>query len=216
MKTLPLLIACALLPLVAFAAPDDKRVKKGKTGPAAVTPTPVPETGFGLFRMVRLKNIFDPDRRPMPVEGGAKPAPNMAAGNRSSYLTLTGTMVTETKRLAFFSGSHSEYNRVVKAHDKVGDCEVETISTSHVDLKRGDQTIVLAVGKQLTLGDGSAGGSAAVTAAPAPAAEVPASVSSPAAPNDVPSAPPAAQVGDPLDPNEIMRRMIERRRKETK
>jgi hypothetical protein len=176
----------------------------------------VPETGFALFRMVRLKNIFDPDRRPMPSEAGAKPPPSMTPGNRNSYLVLTGTMVTESKRLAFFSGSHSEYNRVVKAHDKIGDCVVETISTSHVDLKRGDENIVLAVGKQLTLGDRSGASNAAVMQTPAPAAEPLPSVSSPSAPNDVPSATPAAPVGDPLDPNEIMRRMMERRRKETK
>jgi hypothetical protein len=211
-------MACALLALIPFAAGQekdkDKRVKKTKSGVA--TPTPVPETGYGLFRMVRLKNIFDPDRRPMPAEGGAKPPPPMTPGNRNSYLTLTGTMVTETKRLAFFSGSHSEYNRVVKAHDKVGDCEVEAISTTHVDLKRGEQTVVLSVGKQLTLGDRSAGANAGVMQTPAPAAEPLPSVSSPSAPNSVPSATPAAQVGDPLDPNEIMRRMMERRRQETK
>jgi hypothetical protein len=215
MKTMSLLVACALVALVPFASGQDKRTKKGKNAPAA-TPEPVKETGYGLFRMVRLKNIFDPDRRPMPAEGVAKPPPPMTPGNRSSYLVLTGTMVTETKRLAFFSGSHSEYNRVVKPHDKVGDCTVETISTSHVDLKRGDETIVLAVGKQVTLGDRAAVENANVMQTPAPEAQPAVSVSSPAAPNGVPSATPAAPIGDPLDPNEIMRRMMERRRKETK
>jgi hypothetical protein len=209
-----LLIACALLAVVPFASGQSSRKTKVKAG--AATPAPVPETGYGLFRMVRLKNIFDPDRRPMPTEGAAKPTPIVSSGNRNSYLVLTGTMVTETKRLAFFSGSHSEYNRVVRAHEKVGDCEVESISTSHVDLKRGDEVIVLAVGKQLTLGDGSAGGGVTVTATPAPSPDAPAAVSSPTAPNGVPSDAPAAQVGDPLDANEIMRRMMERRRKETK
>jgi hypothetical protein len=216
MKTTPLLIACALLMLIPFASGQATRNKKAKG--AAATPEPEKLEGYGLFRMVRLKNIFDPDRRPMATEGPAKPVPVPSSGNRSSYLVLTGTMVTETKRLAFFSGSHSEYNRVLKAHEKVGDCEVESISTSHVDLKRGGETIVLAIGKQLTLGDHSAAGNAGVMQTPAPAGEPAASVSvsSPAAQNDVPSAPPAAQVGDPLDPKEIARRMMERRQKETR
>ncbi len=216
LRTSSLLIACVLIALVPLASGQSSR-KKGNRNGAAATPEPVPETGFGLFRMVRLKNIFDPDRRPMPTEGAAKPTPVLSSGNRSSYLVLTGTMVTETKRLAFFSGSHSEYNRVVQAHEKVGDCEVESISTSHVDLKRGEEPIVLAVGKQLTLGDRSAGGeTAVVSATPTPTADAPASVSSPAAPDGVPSATPAPPVGDPLDSNDIMRRMMERRRKETK
>lgn len=214
MKTIPLLIAGALLALVPLAAGQAARTKKSKA--VAATPAPEPQTGFGLYRMVRLKNIFDPDRRPMPTEGAAKPTPVISSGNRNSYLVLTGTMVTETKRLAFFSGSHSEYNRVVHAHEKVGDCEVEAISTSHVDLKRGEEAIVLAVGKQLTLGDRSAGGEAVVSAPPAAPADAPPSVSSPAAPDGVPSATPAARVGDPLDQNDIMRRMMERRRNETK
>lgn len=215
MKTLSFLTACALLALVPLASGQEKRKKKEKNAPAA-TPVPAPETGFGLFRMVRLKNVFDPDRRPMPTEGVAKaPPPSGAAGNRNSYLILTGTMVTETKRLAFFSGSSSDYNRVVRAKDKLGDCVVEAISTSHVDLKRGDQAITLAVGKMLTL-DRAAGGGASISATPAPSEEAPASVSSPAVPNGVPSATPAAQVGDPLDANAILRRMMERRRTETK
>ncbi|HEV7402946.1 MAG TPA: hypothetical protein VGO11_08475, partial [Chthoniobacteraceae bacterium] len=105
-----------------------------------------------------------------------------------------------------------------KAHEKVGELEVESISTSHVDLKRGEESIVLAVGKQLTIERPGAGGST-ITAPPAgetAGAEAPASVSSPAAPDSVPSATPAAQVGDPLDPKEIMRRMMERRQKETR
>lgn len=217
MRTTPLFIACALLALVPLVSGQEKRTKenkKNRNAPAAATPEPVKDIGYAVYRMVRLKNIFDPDRRPMPAEGGpVKPTPVMAAGNRNSYLTLTGTMVTETKRLAFFSGSTSDYNKVVKAHDKIGDLVVETISTTHVDLKRGEEPVTLAVGKQLTIARPGAGGEN-VSAAPAAAVET----ASPAAQNSVTSAtPPApAQVGDPLDPKEIMRKMMERRQKENR
>jgi hypothetical protein len=208
MRTCALLLACLLLALPAGAVAQGK--KKAKKDNAAAA-TLAPESGYRAFRMVRLKNIFDPDRRPMPAEGSAKAAATSSPVSKNSHLVLTGTLVTETKRLAFFTGSQASFNKVVTANEKVGDLVVAAISMSHVELKRGDQEIILPVGKQVTLGE-----KAEVSAA----SGLPTSLSTPSTlPSDsgrrngnVPA--PTAEIGAPPDAAEVMRRMMERRQKE--
>lgn len=204
MKATFFLVCCALLAAASPAFSESK--KKNKAGVPAATPEPVVETGFNAFRLVRLKNIFDPDRRPMPAEGVAKAAV-VNTGSRTAFLVLTGTMVTEGRRLAFFSGSQSDFNKVVKVHDKLADCVIDAITTSSVDLLRGAEKFVLPVGQQISLGEKST-----ISNAPVVADLPPSSSPAPASPDAAPS----AQIGAPLDPSEVMRRMMERRQKETR
>src|SRR5215207_2268171 len=58
--------------------------------------------GFGAFKLLRTRNVFDPERRATRTDSGSRP---QTLTSRPDYLTLTGTMVSEGKTLAFFTGS---------------------------------------------------------------------------------------------------------------
>lgn len=149
----------------------------------------------------------------MIVETPASTGPVIPTPIRSGFLILTGTMVTEDQQLAFFNGSQTEFNRVVSLSDQIAGCSIVTIATSHVDLKRGDQTIVLPVGKQLTLDPNAA--TLAAPSDPAPTPEIAAAPASAGPSPETPGAPPApGTISTPPDRAELIRRMMERRQKE--
>jgi hypothetical protein len=160
--------------------------------------------GFDDFRLVRTRNIFDPNRRSTRVE--TAPARSTSAQPRPNVLALTGTMVFEGRTLAFFSGSRLDYNKIISAGESVADFKVVRVTPIQVELLRDGKSSVLAVGHQIALeGSSAAPASTSPTDSPeaAPAAPVP--------PADAPtaSAPPATN-----DKTEIMRRLMERRQKE--
>ena len=167
-----------------------------------------PAKGFDAFRFVQTRNIFDPDRRAAP---GSAPAPERAAPTaaRANFIALTGTMVAEGKMLAFFSGSRSEYSKVISVGDTIADFKITGITNAQVELDRGGKPVVVAVGKQIPLE-----GSAAAIAVPDVAAPPPDAPGAQGPPAEA-SAPTDAKPATPTDDkNEILRRMMERREKE--
>lgn len=188
MKLRLLLCALALLPVLCAAA--------GK--PA----------GFEAFELVRTRNIFDPNRRAVRKETEASRTQAAAAARpRSVHLTLTGTLVTDRRALAFFSGSRSEFNKIGGTGEKVGAFTIGRISGHDVELKDGDKVTLVAVGKRLQLegteADPVESEPAAGTGTPASADAAPASAGAPA----------TAPAGSPSD---ILKRMMERRAQEMK
>ena len=163
--------------------------------------------GFDAFRLVKTRNIFDPDRRAARVETPSqRPGPPPA---RTNSILVTGTMVTDGKALVFFSGSVPEYNKVVPVGGSIADFKVKEISSAQVELERAGKQIIVGVGKQVPLE-----GSTAAIAPPAPAG-----VAIDAAPTDAPPDAPAPAENKPAgpgadEPNEVLRRMMERRQKE--
>ena len=195
---------------------------------AAAPATPAPAVAVSAapknyegFRLVRSVNIFDPERRPgrtsEPRQVSNSRSSSRGNRNRSPYLALTGTMVTNGRALAFFVGSQEEYNKIISLHDKIGDFTITDITSTHVDLDRGGKPVTLVVGKQLPL-DGSA-----ITAFQPDAASADDDSSS-AAPSDGSAAPsdtPKTEDGTPPavsspsgEKNDVLRRMMERRQKE--
>lgn len=156
--------------------------------------------GYEAFVGMRTRNIFDPDRHGPRVESAPTSTPT---GNRPDYLALTGTMVTDGKTLAFFSGSRSDFNKVLAIKEKVADYTVTGISSTHVNLERDGKPLTLAVGKQLSM-DGS-GAISERSEASAPSAST--TSSTPGTDMTPPS-------GVPADKAEILRRMMERRQQE--
>jgi hypothetical protein len=171
---------------------------------------PAPLKGFDSFRYVKGRNIFDPERRGMPSAQTARPA----APPRANFINVTGTMVAEGKLLAFFSGSRSEYSKVISVGDSIADFKITAITNTSVELDRSGKKISVAVGKPIPLEGSSAAIAPAGPAEPESAASGPdtptadAPPASASAPNE--SKPAAA----PSDANEVLRRMMERRAKE--
>jgi hypothetical protein len=163
--------------------------------------------GYDAFALVKTRHIFDPNRR-APVKQ-TEQRPTAPSRPRSVHLALTGTMVTEARALAFFSGSRTEFNKIVGVGERIGDFTVASITGSQVELKQGDTPSTLIVGKRLQLE-----GTEADTAEPEPAS---ATGDAPAtSPNPTNSATPASPAPSGGSPSEIMKRMMERRAQEMK
>lgn len=199
-----LLLLTAAVLAVGGASAQEKLDRSDKSdrrsGRSEKERTPVAPTaqGFEAFRHVRTRNIFDPTRRGPRVETPPSAAAS-AAPRRSRSLSLTGTMVTQGRSLAFFGGAE---NRVIGVGESVANFKVTKIAATQVSLERAGKELQLDVGRQVALeGPGEiVEGAPVVEAAP----------EAPAAATGVPAA--AAPAGG--DKNEILRRMMERRAKE--
>ncbi|MGV3532754.1 MAG: hypothetical protein ACO1QR_10325 [Chthoniobacteraceae bacterium] len=172
---------------------------------------PKPQS-FESFRLVLSRNVFDPERRalPRPDSGQRSGVPQ---GMVRSSVTLTGTMVTPSKSLAFFSSTRPGYNKVASVNDQVGDLKVLEIAPNEVMLEQAGQKVALSIGKQLPLaGTEPAPAEAPATGVPgpAPAPVVPGAPEGAAPVSPITSASPGA----PVSKEETLRRMMERRQKE--
>lgn len=156
---------------------------------------------FDDFPLLKTRNIFDPDRRAARIESSRDRSSTQRI-LRANTLSLLGTMVADGRALAFFSGSRSEYSKIIGIGDTVADHQVKAISTAEVELERGGKTTTLAVGKVLTLeGTVEVDAPAAPDAPPDTSAAVP-----PTGTDPVPAS--------STDKNDVLRRMMERRAKE--
>ena len=161
--------------------------------------------GFEAFRLMRTKNMFDPNRRPVRTETGSARTAAPVRENKSSTLSLTGTMVTDGKTLAFFSGTRADYSKVLSVGGTIADCKITAIKATEVEMERGGKPGTLSVGHQLQI-DGAPSDVPAAEPAAAPPAPG-------AAPTD-PAAPGAPAPAPSNDKSDVLRRMMERREKE--
>ena len=188
---------------------------------------PEPRTGpltYDDFRLLHTRNVFDPDRRPLHPAGTT--AASTALGH-ADYLALTGTLLDGDKTYAFFSGSRSDFNKVLSVRDKIANATITEITPLNIVIDRGGKRVNVAVGQTVPLDDKSAPGPA-----PSNLAEVTATtIERPAGTDDAPpspgtaaSAPDAAPAtsapagGKPpaTSKEEIMRRMMEKRQQDLK
>ncbi len=172
-----------------------------------------PAQGFKTFHLIQTRNVFDPNRRPSRVEIPTQRTSTTKTRSRSNSLSLTGTMVTTGKSLAFFNGSRSEYSKVIGVGDSVADFKVAAINAMQVELEKDGKRTSIAVGSQLTLEGSTVETVSTEPGAPSDdAPETPTDATTTGAPNP-PSAP--APAGSD-DKNDVVRRMMERREKEMK
>ena len=157
--------------------------------------------GYDAFRNVRSKNIFDPNRRGPRIETPPT-ATSSSTSSRGRSLALTGTMVTDGKALAFFSGSAAEGSRVISVGNSVANYKLTAIATNQVSLEREGKAVVLDVGRQISF-ESTSGEPAAV----GPIVE--STTHSPTETTGLPALPAGSG-----DKSEILRRMMERRAKE--
>ena len=166
--------------------------------------------GFDAFRLLRTKNMFDPNRRPARTETASARTNAPVPQNKSSTLTLTGTMVTEGKVLAFFGGTRADYSKVLSVGGTIADCKITAIKTTEVEMERGGKPGTLAVGHQLQID-----GAPSDVPSPEPTGAAPAAPGAPPADSAAPAtAWPTAGPAPANDKNDVLRRMMERREKE--
>ncbi|MDF3130474.1 hypothetical protein P0Y35_14805 [Kiritimatiellaeota bacterium B1221] len=143
------------------------------------------------------RNIFDSTRQPKRPQV-KKVVVQQVAPTKREYLKLTGSLLRPDQSVAFFASSVAEMSGVKSEGDAVGTFRIEAISSSEVLLQAPDGTgFHLAIGESLSkTGDQPWQRSAAEPfTATAPAVQT-----QKEAPKD--------------DVNEVMRRLMERRKKE--
>ncbi|MBV9128249.1 MAG: hypothetical protein JO117_09205 [Verrucomicrobia bacterium] len=203
-----------LLPLAALLLGCVAFLHAAAAQQSSPTPAPVPRQGQGYeaFRMVRTRNVFDPERKALPPQNGARQA-TTPAPTRGDYVALTGTMVTPDKALAFFSGSRPDYNKVLPPQERIVGATILKVTPTDIEVERDGKRFTVAVGQTVPLDNASA-----PAAAPAPAAGDASS-----APDAASAAPPPSGVNiapannpPPANKDEVLRRLMERRQQELK
>ena len=161
--------------------------------------------GYEAFKIVRTRNIFDPNRKPVRE---APPRASTPSRPRSSTFTLTGTMVREGRSLAFFSGTRSEFSKVISVGDSVANYKITAIEPSQVELEHEGKKLTLAIGKPFQIE--SAPGAAAEPDEPETPEEGTKTEGAEGTKTTDAPAPPAGTDAK----SEILRKMMERRAKE--
>lgn len=175
--------------------------------PAAATTTR--SANYEGFKMLRERNIFDPNRtrrsRPGEAEPERPPAPMI------EVISLTGTMSYAKGTFAFFDSSVGEFRKAVKAGDQIAGYTLRGIEQNHVALERAGQLLELKVGQQLRreeAGEWEVTSGVPITANPATTRRSSGSESTTV--DDSPAAESTSGEG----PSEVLKRLLEQRRKE--
>ena len=193
-------ISRPIVMLVALCAP---------LGCVSSAQAPSSPQGFEAFRILGMRNIFNPLRQPLTAAAVARPQVVEQPRRATDYVTLTGVMVTGAKTLAFFNGSRPDYDKVLEANGEIAGAKVTKITPAGIEVDRSGKKISVAVGQTVPF-DGSAPG--APPASPGDSA----SVSAPADASPPPGAPTQTAAPLPGNLNEVMRQMMERRQQELK
>ena len=211
-----------------FLASGPVGAEPAKPSSPAPANAPSLRPAYDSFRLVHTRNVFDPDRRPVRPANSAPPA--SAAPTRLDYAALTGTMLSEDKSYAFFSGSRPEFNKVLGMQGKIANATIAGITATSIEIERDGKRTTVAVGQTVPLDNQTAPGEppadapdagppAAAVSSPAPGPG-PAGTPPPAAVRPATATPtaasPNASKGPPANIDEIRRRMMEKRQQELK
>lgn len=118
--------------------------------PSAVTnaPTTAPSAPRKLdesaFRIVSERNIFNANR-----SGGTVRSTTTRRAPRVDSFALVGTMAYEKGAFAFFEGSSSEFTKVLKANGVIAGHKIVDILANGVKLEIDGQVVDLAIGSGL-------------------------------------------------------------------
>jgi hypothetical protein len=192
---------------------------------AKTKPTPVPvapagsQDGFKSFHYVKVRNIFDPNRRRDPAEPGSTDASANASRSSESrgapYLALVGVLTRPEKQLGFFTGSSGDYQKIVGAGQTIGAYKVKNVTMAGVEMERDGKAFTLPVGSQIRFD--AAGVGTIQAAVPEAPPSVPIGTSS--TPGDASSttsssSSSSSNTGAPASASDVLKRMMERRQQE--
>lgn len=181
----------------------------------AQTNSDVPHaTDYATFsRFVTERNIFDPNRQPHYSSSRTRTKTTTTRTHSSSApaFTLVGTMSYEKGLFAFFSGNNDDLKKVLPVAEKIADYTVTQIAPGRVWLESADQKqkLTLKVGDVMRQENGkwNWSGSGEVAAGESSSTAAPVSASS----NDSG----AAANNAASEPNDILKKLMEKREKES-
>lgn len=131
-------------------------------------------SNFEAFSMIGAKNIFNQSRYP-----GSKPPTGPTAAPhvpKIDMISFVGTMDYGKGQMAFFNGTGSEFKKMAKAGEKIGNFKLVDVKPNQVKLAVGDKPeMELKIGQALRSEDG---GDWALSSLPLPGSESVASSSS--------------------------------------
>ncbi len=131
-------------------------------------------SNFEAFSMIGTKNIFNQSRYP-----GSKPPTGPTAAPhvpKIDMISFVGTMDYGKGQMAFFNGTGSEFKKMAKAGEKIGNFKLVDVKPNQVKLAVGDKPeMELKIGQALRSEDG---GDWALSSLPLPGSEPVASSSS--------------------------------------
>lgn len=201
---------CAtLLALLAAVSLASAQTNKNIPGP----------TDYAAFsKFVTDRNIFDPSRQPHYTSSHTRTTTRTRtrASSSAPAFTLVGTMEYEKGMFAFFSGNSEELKKALQASQKIAGYTVTDISYGRVTLESADkkQKLELKVGDVMReeTGGWQLEGQG----------EVPAGSSSSGSTAGVPTESSSTSNGEPAEPasasapNDILKRLMEKREQESK
>jgi hypothetical protein len=177
---------------------------------------PGPTNYASFSRFITDRNIFDPARQPHYYSTTTRIRPRTRVSASAPAFTLVGTMSYEKGMFAFFSGNTADLKKVLPVSEKIADYTVTEISMGHavlqatnasdkLELKVGD-VVRQENGKWVLSGAGDlpAGSSSSSSSSPA---------ASPGAAGGENAAASPASAGEP---NDILKRLMEKREQENK
>ena len=177
----------ALAVLIGFEVDWGRGIRKPMPDEAPVAPKPVAtallpdfqvEGGLAAHGETAGRTLFNPTRRPAPVQAAEGSKPRIARG----MFALTGTVVVEGKSTAFLRETAGGKSRRVMQGETVNGMLVREVKADRVVLAQGDETeeltLKVAAGPKTTTQPAAAG----PVAAAVPAGAVPAVAPPPAAP----------------------------------
>jgi hypothetical protein len=177
--------------------------------PAAVTARP---TSYEDFKLLRERNIFDPNRtrraRPGEAEIERPRAPKI------EVISLTGTMSYAKGTFAFFDSSVGDFRKTVKAGDPIAGYTVRGIGQHHVTLERAGRMLELKVGQQLRREEAGEWEVTSGVGFTASATSSGRSSRNGSTPTNESTATTPAETSSGEGPSEALKRLLEQRRKE--
>jgi hypothetical protein len=215
MKFMRTPIFSGLAALLALAGGAFAQANNGIPGP----------TNYASFsRFITDRNIFDPGRQPHYYSATTRNRPRTRVSASAPAFTLVGTMSYEKGMFAFFSGNNADLKKVLPVAGKIADYTVTEITMGHAVLQATNAAapLPLKVGDVVRQENGKWG--------PSGASEQPAG-SSNGSSNDSGSRAPAASgaaggenaaASEPAspasagEPNDILKRLMEKREQENK
>ena len=97
------------------------------------------------FKIIRERNIFDPNRTPTYVRNPRNGPPRHVA----DAFALVGTMSYSKGRFAFFNGQSSQYKQVLEPGGNIAGYTVKEVAQDAVTLTANGKDFQMAVGAQM-------------------------------------------------------------------
>jgi hypothetical protein len=99
------------------------------------------------FKIIADRNIFNMNRSPR--SSGRRRVTEAPKPVRIDTFSLVGTLSSDKGHFAFFDGSNSDFQKVLKVDDSIGGCKIAQIDNSAVTLECKGKQIELKMGEQL-------------------------------------------------------------------